>query len=108
MNSSALAEWAMFIFGIGTVIVALRIGAVSSKVLSGKSVQEVVNSANAIIEMYEKHVGALESEVNGLRTQVASLESKLDETLKHNEALQKLLMVSPAMTVHLQPPGMSA
>jgi hypothetical protein len=37
--------------------------------------------------------------VTQLKTQISKLEEKLDQTLQHNEALQKLLLASPAVTL---------
>lgn len=99
MNSSALAEWALFFFGVVSAVVVAIIGKNVPKLFKGKSVQEVVDSANAIIEMYEKHVGALELKVGALEKEVASLTAKLDETLKANSVLQKLLASSPPISL---------
>jgi peptidoglycan hydrolase CwlO-like protein len=101
MDSNTLSNF--FLFGLGiitTVVTALLtmwVSKNSAKLVRGRSIKEVVDSANAIIEMYEKHVGALETKVGDLEDKITGLQNKLDETLKHNEALQKLLMLSPAM-----------
>lgn len=99
MNSSAAAEWALFAFGVLAALVGSLIRKHIPKLFKGASVQEVVNSANAIIEMYEKHVGALELKVGALEKEVAALTAKLDETLKANTALQKILAASPPVTL---------
>lgn len=97
MNSSASAEWALFLFGVLATLVSIVAARQVPKLFKGKSIQNVVESANAVIDMYEKHLGALELEVGSLKTQVASLEAKLEETLAKNDALQKLLLASPAV-----------
>lgn len=100
---SDIPTWGLFALGVistigaGTVIVV--VSRYSSKLFKNKSVRDVVDSANAVIQMYEKHVGALELEVNSLKEEISKLKEKLDETLKHNEALQKLLLASPAVQV---------
>lgn len=99
MNSSALAEWALFGFGVIAALLGSLIAKQVPKLFRGKSIQEVVNSANAIIEMYEKHVGALELKVDSLEKEVTALTAKLDETLKANSALQKILAASPPVTL---------
>ena len=104
MNSSALAEWSLFAFGVAVTLVGVIAAKQVPKLFKGKSIQNVVDSANAIIEMYEKHVGALELKVGELEKQITSLEAKLDETLKHNTTLQNLLMASPAITPPVSPP----
>ena len=63
MNSSALAEWALFAFGALAALIGVIVARQVPKLFKGKSIQNVVDSANAIIEMYEKHVGALELKV---------------------------------------------
>lgn len=103
MNSSALAEWSVFAFGIIVTLAGVAAARQIPKLFKGKSIQNVVDSANAIIEMYEKHVGALEIKVGALETEVAALTAKLDETLKHNITLQNLLMASPAITPPVSP-----
>jgi hypothetical protein len=95
VNSSALAEWSLFGFGVAATIVGAIIARQVPKLFRGKSIQSVVDSANAIIEMYEKHVGALELKVGALEKEVTALTAKLDETLKANSILQKLLAASP-------------
>jgi predicted nucleic acid-binding Zn-ribbon protein len=97
VDSNTISNFALFGLGIVTAIVTTLLAKGSSKLIRGKSIKEVVDSANAIIEMYEKHVGALELKVGTLEKEISALTSKLDETLKHNEALQKLLMASPAI-----------
>jgi peptidoglycan hydrolase CwlO-like protein len=97
VNSSALAEWSLFGFGVVATIVGYFVARHAPKLFQGKSNQNVVDTANAIIEMYEKHVGILQIEVTSLKDKVASLSAKLDDTLKKNEALQNLLLASPAM-----------
>jgi hypothetical protein len=95
VNSSAAAEWAMFALGaIGVALTAL-LSKYAAKLLPGKSIQGVVDSANAIIDMYDKHVKALELEVGRLKDEVAGLTAKLDETLKANSVLQRILAESP-------------
>lgn len=98
MNSSALAEWAIFAFGAVATLFGVIMARQVPKLFKGKSIQNVVDSANAVIQMYEKHVGALELEVKGLKTEVAGLSAKLEEALAKNDALQKLLLASPAVT----------
>lgn len=99
MNSSAAAEWALFAFGVIAAILGGLVRKHIPKLFKGASVQEVVNSANAIIEMYEKHVGALELKVTALEKEVTALTAKLDETLKANSVLQKMLAASPPITL---------
>lgn len=98
MNSSAAAEWALFIFGVIAALIGVVVSKHVPQLFKGKSVQDVVDSANAIIQMYEKHVGALELKVGALEKEVSTLTAKLDETLKANNVLQKLLMAAPPMT----------
>jgi peptidoglycan hydrolase CwlO-like protein len=95
----SVPTWGLFFLGAASVVVAVIAGKYSSRLLTGKGIKEIVESANAIIEMYEKHVGALELEVSSLKREVANLTSKLDETLTQNAALQKLLLASPAVTL---------
>ncbi len=97
MDPNTLSNFLLFGLGIATTAVAVLLARNSSKIMRGRSIKEVVDSANTIIEMYEKHIGILETKVGDLQEQITSLETKLDETLKKNDALQKLLMVSPAM-----------
>lgn len=99
MNSSALAEWALFFFGVLATLVGIIAARQVPKLFKGKTIQNVVDSANAVIEMYEKHVGALELKVDSLEKEVASLTAKLDETLKANSALQKILAASPPINL---------
>lgn len=98
MNETA-GTWALVVLAAGGGFVAAFVSKYTSNLLRGKSIKDVVDSANAIIEMYEKHVGALELKVGDLETQVTALSGKLDETLRHNIALQKLLLESPALKV---------
>jgi peptidoglycan hydrolase CwlO-like protein len=95
----AIPTWGLFFLGAVTALVTVVAGKYSTKLFTGKGIKDIVDSANAIIQMYEKHVGALELEVTQLKTQIAKLEEKLDQTLQHNEALQKLLLASPAVTL---------
>jgi len=99
VNSSALAEWALF--GFGAIVTLLGVVAAKQvpKLFKGKSIQNVVDSANAIIEMYEKHVSALELKVDSLEKEVSALTAKLDETLKANSVLQRMLAASPAINL---------
>lgn len=97
MDSNTLSNFLLFGLGIATAAVTTILVRGSSKLMRGRSIKEVVDSANAIIEMYEKHVGALETKVGELEAQISSLKTKLDETLENNQALQKLLLSSPAI-----------
>lgn len=99
MNSSALPEWAFFALGIASAIVTAVVTKQVPKLFQGKSIQNVVDSANAIIQMYEKHVGALELKVESLEKEVSALTAKLDETLKANSTLQKILAASPPVNL---------
>lgn len=93
----SVPTWGLFFLGAASVVVAVIAGKYSSRLLTGKGIKEIVESANAIIEMYEKHVGALELEVASLKKEISSLSTKLDLSLERNDALQKLLLVSPAV-----------
>jgi peptidoglycan hydrolase CwlO-like protein len=95
----SVPTWGLLVLGAVTAFITVGISKYSTKLFNGKGIKEIVDSANAVIQMYEKHVGALELEVTNLKNQIEKLEGKLDETLKHNEALQKLLLVSPAVTL---------
>jgi peptidoglycan hydrolase CwlO-like protein len=99
VNSSALAEWALFGFGVVVTLLGVVAAKQVPKLFKGKSIQNVVDSANAIIEMYEKHVSALELKVDSLEKEVSALTAKLDETLKANNVLQRMLAASPAINL---------
>ena len=88
-------------FGFGAIVTLLGVVAAKQvpKLFKGKSIQNVVDSANAIIEMYEKHVSALELKVDSLEKEVSALTAKLDETLKANSVLQRMLAASPAINL---------
>lgn len=107
VDSNTISNFALFGLGIVTtivtVLITLKVSKSTSNIIRGRSIKDVVDSANAIIQMYEKHVGALEAKVGDLETQITSLTTKLDETLLKNDALQKLLMVSPAMKLVVAP-----
>jgi peptidoglycan hydrolase CwlO-like protein len=104
VNSSALAEWSLFAFGVIATLVGVVVSRRVSDLFKGKSVEHVVDTANSIIEMKDSHIGALETRVGALEKEIASLTAKLDETLKHNTTLQALLMASPAITPPVSPP----
>jgi peptidoglycan hydrolase CwlO-like protein len=99
MDPNTLSNFLLFGLGIATTAVAIILAKNSSKIMRGRSIKEVVDSANAIIELYKNNIGVLENKVGDLEKQVASLETKLDETLKHNEALQKILLSAQPVTV---------
>lgn len=94
-----IPTWGFFILGVISAAVAVFLGKGSSKLLQGKSIDEVVNRANAIVDLYEAQVKALEDKVEDLTGCIGELKTKLEETLKHNEALQKLLASSPSITL---------
>lgn len=94
MNS--VPTWGFFILGVVSAAIAVVLGKGSSRLLQGKSIQEVVDRANSIIELYQNQAEGLETEVANLRTEIGELKKKLDETLSHNAKLQELLLKSPA------------
>jgi len=99
MTSADLAAWAWVFIGASSAFVITIATKFSSRLLKGRSIKEVVDSANAIIQLYENHIGVLETKINSLESDIKLLKTKLDETLAHNEALQKLLLASPAVTL---------
>lgn len=99
MNSSAISTWALVFLGAAGALVATVVAKGASNLVKGRSIDEIVNSANAIIEMYEKHVGALELKVGDLETKIAALTAKLEDSMAKNEKLQQLLLAAPAMVV---------
>lgn len=99
MNSSATAEWALFGFGLLTAAVAGIVYKYVPRLFKGKSIQEVVDGANSVIALYDNHVKALMLKVESLESEVASLTAKLDETLKANGVLQRMLAASPPINL---------
>jgi len=95
----SVPTWGLFVFTFFAGVIAAVASKNAGKLFNGKGIKDIIDSANAVIQMYESHVGALELKVGSLEKEVSSLTAKLDETLKHNEALQKLLLVSPAVTL---------
>jgi hypothetical protein len=99
VDANTLSNFLVFGLGIATTAVAIILAKNGSKLLRGRSIKEVVESANAVIDMYEKHVGALELKVGDLEKQIGDLKTTLDDTLRHNIVLQNLLMAS--QPIHL-------
>lgn len=95
----SVPTWGLFALTFFAGAIATVASKNTGKLFNGKGIKDIIDSANAVIQMYEKHVGALELEVTNLRTQIEKLEGKLDETLQHNEALQRLLLGSPAVAL---------
>lgn len=104
---SDIPTWGLFVLGgvttLGGGAIVVYIGRFSSKLFKDKAIDTVVNSANSVIEMYEHHITALTASFN---LKIAELEGKIDEmgkqladALLKNDALQKLLLVSPAVKV---------
>lgn len=95
----SVPTWGLFVLGALAGFIATVASKNTGKLFNGKGIKDIIDSANAVIQMYESHVGALELKVGSLEKELGVLTAKLDETLKHNEALQKLLLVSPAVTL---------
>lgn len=98
-----IPTWGFFILGVLSAAVAVFLSKNTSKLLVGRSVKEVVDSANSVIELYDKRADALELKVAELTEELAAVRKKLEETLAHNEALQRLLMASPAINPAVSP-----
>lgn len=94
-----LPTWGLFVLGAIGGGVTVIVGKYSNKLFQGRSIDQVVNSANSIIKMYESHIGLLETKVNDLETKLDNVVKKLDEALADNLKLQKLLLASPAVTL---------
>lgn len=95
----SVPTWGLFALTFFAGVIATYASKNAGKLFNGRGIKDIIDSANAVIQMYESHVGALELKVGSLEKELVALTAKLDETLKHNEALQKLLLVSPAVTL---------
>lgn len=94
-----IPTWGLLILAAVGGAATILVGKFANKLFQGRAIDEVVNSANNIIKMYENHISLLEKKVDDLKTEMGGLKIKLEETMAHNAALQKLLLASPAITL---------
>lgn len=96
MTHLAATYYLIEIFGL---LMAILVGWGTARLFKTKTIKDIVSTANDTINLYEAKdkaqemkIDELEGKIDGLVSQVATLQSSLDKALAQNELLQKLLL----------------
>lgn len=90
---------AYYLIDIAGALLAVAIGWATARFLKVRTIKEIVSTANETINLYEAKdkaqelkIDELEAKIDGLVSQVTTLQSSLDKAMAQNELLQKLLL----------------
>lgn len=94
--------------GVGALGLSALVGLFTWRLFKTKAIKDIVDTANATLNLYEKKDQAQENKIDELETKIDNLESKidnlqsaLDRALAQNELLQTLLLKAGVDSVSL-------